>query len=113
MTLSRPMVFTVANLTQFGGGAIIAPSARHDDGLLELVVALRQDVPALLANLARLFDRSLDRVPEVLTRRFHTLIVRRKRPTAIQLDGELVPAGEEVHVSVRPAALSVLVPGEG
>ena len=111
VALARPMVFTVANLTQFGGGAIIAPSAQHDDGLLELVVALRQDVPILLANLVRLFDHSLDRVPEVLTKRFRTLLVRREIPTAIQVDGELVPAGKEVRVSVRPAALSVLVPG--
>ena len=111
ITLAKPMVFTVANLTQFGGGAIIAPSAKHDDGFLELVVALRQDVPILLANLVRLFDRSLDRVPEVLTRRFRSLVVRRERSAPIQLDGELVPAGKEVRVSVQPSALRVLVPG--
>jgi diacylglycerol kinase family enzyme len=105
-----PMVFTVANLTQFGGGARIAPSAKPDDGQLELVVALRQDIPALVANLMRLFDGSIGKIPAVHIQRFKTLHVRRQREAAIQVDGELVRAPVEVDIRVRERALRVLVP---
>lgn len=106
----EPLVCTAANLTQFGGGARIAPSACPDDGALELVVADRKDFPALLAGLPRLFDGTLDRMPEVLTRRFHRLVVERKRSAPIQLDGEWVEAPARVEIAVIPRALRVLAP---
>jgi diacylglycerol kinase family enzyme len=98
---TAPLVFTVANLSEYGGGARIAPRAREDDGQLELVVALRQDLPRLLAGIPRLFDGSLHEMPEVVSRPFRTLKVIRERAAPIQIDGD---------VSVRPRALRVLVP---
>lgn len=109
-TFPRPMVFTIANLSQYGGGARIAPQARSDDGMLELVVVLRQDVPVLIASIGRLFDGSVNELPEVISRRFRTLVVRRSEASEIQIDGELVSAAEEVRVTVLPQALKVLVP---
>ncbi|HPT15698.1 MAG TPA: diacylglycerol kinase family lipid kinase [Kiritimatiellia bacterium] len=107
-----PIIFTLANLTQYGGGAQIAPQARSDDGQMEMVVVLRQDLPLVLVNVARLFNGTLDRLPQVLTRRFRTLTVRRRHATPIQLDGELVDAGAEVEIRLLPQTLSVLVPEE-
>jgi diacylglycerol kinase (ATP) len=110
MRFKAPMICTVANLSQFGGGAKIAPNARANDDHLELVIALRQDLAKLIANIGRLFDGSLQTIPEVQSFRFKDLIVRRSRATPIQIDGELVEAGAEVHVSVESAKLKVLVP---
>jgi len=110
MTFRDALVFTIANLTQYGGGARIAPDARSDDGRLELVVALRQDVPKLVANIGRLFDGTLNRIPEVVSRRFVTMTANRARPAPIQIDGELVSAPGEVKFGVIPGGLRVLVP---
>lgn len=109
-TFSDPILFTVANLTQYGGGAQIAPRARPDDGLMELVVALRPDLPLLLINIARLFNGTLDELPQVATRRFRQLDLHRAKATPIQLDGELVDAGRDVQIRLLPQALAVLVP---
>ena len=109
-TFSDPILFTVANLTQYGGGAQIAPKARPDDGLMELVVALRPDLPLLLINIARLFNGTLDELPQVATRRFRQLDLHRAKATPIQLDGELVDAGRDVQIRLLPQALAVLVP---
>jgi YegS/Rv2252/BmrU family lipid kinase len=105
-----PVIFTVANLSQYGGGAKIAPRARADDGYLELVVTRRQDMAKLIANIGRLFDGTIARLPEVVTHRFKEMEVFRERAAPIQMDGELVDAPSRVHVSVRPASLKVLVP---
>jgi diacylglycerol kinase (ATP) len=112
MNLPDPIVVTVANLTQFGGGAQVAPSAEADDGYLELVVLRRKDVPRALPQLPRLFDGSLQQIREVEFRRFRTLTVNREEATPIQIDGELVDAGTTVEVAVAPGALNVLVPQE-
>ncbi len=105
-----PLVFTVANLTQYGGGARIAPRAREDDGMLELVVVPRSVVPAALAGIGKLFDGTLDDSAGIITRRFQRLLVKRRGPAPIQLDGELVDAPATVAVEVRPLALNVLIP---
>jgi YegS/Rv2252/BmrU family lipid kinase len=105
-----PMIFTVANLTQYGGGAKIAPHAEPNDGLLELVVLPRQDVAQLLTSLPRLYDGTLLQLPDLFSRRFRDLTIRRAQPAPIQLDGELLDAGTTVHISVLPQALTVLVP---
>jgi diacylglycerol kinase family enzyme len=110
LSFPNPVIFTAANLTQYGGGAQIAPQARADDGLMEMVVVLRQDLPFLLVNIGRLFNGTLDRLPQVLTRRFRTLAVRRRSAAPIQLDGELVEAGRAVEIRLLPQALVVLVP---
>ncbi len=110
VSFARPLVFTVANLTQFGGGARIAPQAREDDGCLELVVIESRDAARAIANVGRLFDGTLDTLPGVVTRRFRSLAVHRESAAVIQVDGELADAGALVEVGVRPRALQVLIP---
>ncbi len=108
--LRRPILFTVGNLSGWGGGARIADDASEDDGLLELCAARQVDAPILLAHIAEVFEGGLKDVPRVIFRRFRELVIHRQDPHPIQLDGELVEAGRELCVSVRPNALRVLVP---
>ena len=105
-----PVLFTIANLTQYGGGAMIAPHAKEDDGKLELVVGLQRDFALILANLPRLFDGSINRFPRIISRSSEAMTIRRVNPVPIQVDGEVVEAPEVIEVSVKPGALKVLVP---
>ena len=107
---SAPILFTIANLTQYGGGAQIAPRARPDDGLMELVVVQRPDLPVTLMNIARLFNGTIDQLPQIATRRFRQMDLHRTKPTPIQMDGELVEAGRDVEIRLLPKALTVLAP---
>ena len=110
LEFDRPLVFTVANLTQYGGGALIAPRACPDDGLLELVVISRRDAPKMISSLPRLFTGTFDQAKPVRTHQFQKLEVQRSLPAPIQVDGELVDAPAQVTVNVLPRALTVLVP---
>lgn len=105
-----PIVFTAANLTQFGGGARIAPEANAQDGRLELVVVLRRDTVQALAGLARLFDGTISKLSAVQTRSFRRLSVRRGRAAPVQIDGELLPPERELQIEVLDRKLTVLVP---
>ena len=108
--IEDPLVCTIANLTQYGGGAQIAPNAQADDGHLQLVTLRQRDLPWIVPMLGKLFDGTIDSLKEIKTRSFTTLTVRRKEAGPMQLDGELVAAPAEVKISVRPRALNVLVP---
>ena len=110
LNFSDVLVFTIANLTQYGAGAQIAPHAKADDGYLELVIALRQDTPKMIANIGRLFNGTIKKIPEVIFKRFQSLSVKRPIAASIQIDGELVNAPTDVKVRVIPKALKVLVP---
>ena len=105
-----PVVFTIANLTQYGGGAVISRDAEPDDGMLDLVVARKQDVPVLAANIHRLLNGAIAEMPRVVYRRFRSLTATRANATQIQIDGELVDAPQELRVIATPQCLDVLVP---
>jgi len=113
ITIEDPLLCTIANLTQYGGGAQIAPNAKPDDGKLQLVTLRQKDLHWIIPILGKLFDGTLDRLDQIKTRSFTDLIVRRAEAGPMQLDGELLQAPAEVHITVRPCALQVLVPRQG
>jgi diacylglycerol kinase (ATP) len=109
-TIENPMLFTAANLTQYGGGARIAPTAKADDGLLQLVTLTQKDLPWVLPLLGRVFDGTFDQIRRIETKSFRALTVRRSNPGPMQLDGELIETEADVEIRVRHRALKVLVP---
>jgi diacylglycerol kinase family enzyme len=108
--IEDPMLFTAANLTQYGGGAMIAPGASADDGLLQLVTLRKRDLPWVLPMLGSVFNGTIDRLDRIGTHSFETMVVSRKTAGPMQLDGELIQAPAEVRICVHPRALKVLVP---
>lgn len=112
IAFDEPLIMTVANLTQYGGGAIIAPGAKADDGQLEFVCALYRDMPWILANLGRLFDGSLQDSGRLVSRSARSIKVKREKPGPIQVDGELMDAGADIDVSVIASGLKVVVPSK-
>lgn len=110
MTAQKPIVLTVANLTQYGGGAQIAPDASPIDGTLELVEVPDIDPVTFVTQVRRLFDGSIKEIEQVRTRSFKKMIVKRERAGAVQVDGELLKKGKEFVIEVRPLALEIIVP---
>ena len=110
ITIEDPQLCTIANLTQYGGGAQIAPGAKADDGQLQLVTIRRKHFSKVVPLIGKMFDGTLDRAKEIETDSFQTLTVTRQNEGPMQLDGELLSAPAEVHIRVQPRALNVLVP---
>jgi len=105
-----PLLCTIANLTQYGGGAKIAPGAKSDDGKLQLITIRRSDFPKVIPMIGKVFDGKIHQIRGIETQSFQTLTVRREKEGPMQLDGELLSAPAEVHIRVQPRALNVLVP---
>ena len=105
-----PLLCTIANLTQYGGGAKIAPGAKSDDGKLQLITIRRSDFPKVIPMIGKVFDGKIHQIRGIETQSFQTLTVRREKEGPMQLDGELLSAPADVQIRVQPRALNILVP---
>jgi diacylglycerol kinase (ATP) len=103
-------VLTVANSSQYGNDARIAPLASLRDGLLD-VCSLRQ-VPALSIPdvVQKLFLGRLDQCSHLVARRGRVIRITRERGGAAHIDGEPLELSRELRVEVRPRSLNVLIP---
>jgi diacylglycerol kinase (ATP) len=108
-TESRAILVTVANSAQFGNGARIAPGARVDDGLLDLVVVEERSRWQTLWNVRRLFTGTIDRMPGCVIRRVARATIESERPMVYHVDGEPVEGGTRLRVRVHPGALRIAV----
>jgi diacylglycerol kinase family enzyme len=101
---------TVANSDQYGNHARLAPGARVNDGLLDLVSVGPLGFFTALPLLARLFLGTFDRSPRVYHLRGARFVVRRSAPGLIHTDGETHETGAAVEIAVRPLSLRLVVP---
>ena len=98
-------LLSFANGRQWGNGALIAPQARLDDGLLDAVLVQTQSRATILRAVPSLFTGTIERVRGVTIRRVRAARVSADRPLAMHIDGETVECGETLTVRVHPLAL--------
>ena len=101
----------VANTRQYGSHALIAPRARPDDGLLELVVVPALSAPAILWQSHRLFAGTLQRLKGVRTHSVRAGAIAAAAPLTFHVDGEVVSGSRSLTVNVHARALALRVPG--
>ena len=106
----RALLVEVANGRQYGYGAVIAPHARLDDGLLDLVSVDAIGRARTALGLWRLFNGTVDRHPYVHCSRVGGVTISADRPLRFHVDGEAVQGGCTLSATVLPKALRVRVP---
>ena len=108
-TLSAFLV-ALANCREYGNGAVIAPRARPDDGLLELICVPARSWSWLLLRSFRLFAGTVDRLPGIRCLSGTTVELTAERPLAFHVDGEVYAGGHRLRARVMPSSLRVRVP---
>lgn len=106
----KALIVALANTRQYGNRAVIAPLARPDDGLLEVVVIPPLSLLSTLWHARRLFTSSVHQIPGVRMRSVRGGAIAADQPMTFHLDGEVVTAAETLSIAVRPGALAVRVP---
>jgi YegS/Rv2252/BmrU family lipid kinase len=98
-----------ANSGVYGGGMRLAPHARLDDGLLDIIAI--EDVSKLrfLANLPKVFKGTHVRLPSVKVLRAAEVTISADRPFTLYADGDPI-AELPVRVRALPGAVRVLMP---
>lgn len=97
------------NSGRYGGGMLLAPDARLDDGLLDVVLIGAHSKRHFLRTMPRVFRGTHVNHPAVRVLRARELHVDADRPLTVYADGD--PIGDTpVTIRVVPHALRVLAP---
>jgi diacylglycerol kinase family enzyme len=106
------MVVAFANAPTYGGGILIAPHARLDDGKLEICVVEAMAKTRLLRLFPSVFSGRHLHLPEVRYFQADRLRIETEKPSEVYADGEYA-GSTPVEVTVERAALKVIVPSRG
>lgn len=108
--LAAPAMLLFACLGRYcGGGMLVAPEARADDGALDLVLIRHMPLLSVLRALPRLFDGRIASHPEVRAWRCGALEIEAPAGAALEADGELVGRAP-AKIGVLPRAVGIVVP---
>jgi diacylglycerol kinase (ATP) len=103
------LLVAIANLSQYGSNAVIAPGARPDDGLLDVIVVGRRGVVGRIGIVARAFGGTVPEAPGVTRLAATRVVIRADQPILFHVDGEPHEGGSTVDARIRPAAIRVRV----
>jgi YegS/Rv2252/BmrU family lipid kinase len=106
--LRSRLLLTLLALGPFcGGGMRLAPAARTDDGLLDVVLVEPLRLPRELLRLGRLFDGRLPEERFVRQALARNVRIETSPPAAVQADGQLV-GHTPVVATLLPRAIMML-----
>ncbi len=104
-----PLVATVTNGRQYGGGAIINPDAIIDDGFIEVVIVEKRNIFKLLKKLPTLFNSRILENDFVKTFKSKNFTIFIENGWVYHLDGEdYIAESGKLEVSVMEKALRVI-----
>jgi len=108
----RALLVAFVNGRQYGGGAVLVPGARLDDGLLDVVVIEEASALELAWNATRLFTGTIAGYRRYRHLPAARVVLTAAVPVAHHRDGEPEAPSTRMEASVAPRALRILVPRE-
>ena len=101
---------TVANASQFGNNAYIAPNADVTDGMLDVTII--SPFPKYLSPSfgVKLFNKKLGRSKYVEMFRIRQLTIERSNSGFVHFDGEPSTMDKELTFKIQPLGLKVFIP---
>jgi YegS/Rv2252/BmrU family lipid kinase len=109
---TRTVMLTVANGHREGGGFIVAPDAKLDDGQFDILHAGNLSLLRTLCYAPRLTRGDIPRHPEILTCHCQSVTLEADHPLIVHIDGEFFARPEDavrrVEIRLLPQSLAVV-----
>jgi diacylglycerol kinase (ATP) len=106
----KAMMITCANSNQYGFNTVISPTAKINDGLID--VCIIEKIPVVETPLLSilLFLKKIDSSKhiEIIKTSEITIIQTKKRPAHV--DGDPIVSGKKINIRVNKKSLNVIVP---
>lgn len=103
-------VVSVANSSQYGNNAHIAPNASITDGLLDVCIIKEFPIYKIPVLAYHMLNASADQSNMVEIIQGREIRIQRKSNDAIHIDGEPFFMGKEINVSIAPLSLNIITP---
>lgn len=108
--VAEPLLLTVANTGQWGGGAFISPGARVDDGLLDFCVVPKTGIFKTLELGYKVMKGRVESYKGFQCIRGTEAVIKGRKATYAHVDGEPFDFEGDIPVSILPSSLRVLAP---
>lgn len=106
----KAFVISVANSSQYGNNAHIAPTASVTDGLLDVCIVKEFPMYKLPVLAYEMLSSKTDNSKLVEIIKGKNINISRVKEDAIHIDGEPFFMGTEIAVSVNPLSLNIITP---
>ncbi|MFC1521231.1 diacylglycerol/lipid kinase family protein [Elusimicrobiota bacterium] len=110
---TSPMLVSIANSKQYGSNAIVAPTAKMNDGIMSIVIFQKMSIPQFLFYVPFLFMGAITKCPHVKEITASKCTIRLPKPLPYHTDGECYTDNATLEFKVLPKALRVLSPTIG
>lgn len=106
----KALFISFANSNQFGYNTEVAPKAQLDDGLLDICIVKKVPLPMVFWTAQLLFTKQFEKSMYVQTIQAKDIKVFNNQGGWVNVDGEPMKLGEELHLKILPQSLRVIVP---
>jgi YegS/Rv2252/BmrU family lipid kinase len=106
----KMFLLAIANSTQFGNNAFIAPAASTSDGLADLTIVRKMPLLKMPGFALKVFSKSVYQSPYAERFEASELSISSNDDIALHIDGEPAGAAKEFHVKVVRNAFKMIVP---
>lgn len=105
----HPIVLSIANAPQYGNGAIIAPHAKPDDGVLDFCILSSLSAVRAILNMQKLFNGTIDQLDEMQIYQSPAGEILRENGGYIHTDGDHHLEERSLKIKVLPHHLSLAI----
>ena len=106
----KAYVVSIANSSQYGNNAHIAPSASVADGLLDVCIVKEFPMIKLPVLAYEMIAAKTDQSKMVKIIKGKNIHIERVEEGPIHIDGEPLFMGKEIKVSILPLSLNIIIP---
>ncbi|NNN02062.1 MAG: diacylglycerol kinase family lipid kinase [Acidimicrobiaceae bacterium] len=108
----RASCVLLGQMGTLAGGVVAFPTAKPDDGLLEIGVVTAETRADWLRVFTRMVVGRADRSPLTQMTQGHNVKIKLDRPTIYELDGGVRKKTKRLTASIQPLAITICVPQE-
>lgn len=105
----KAFLVSVANASQYGNNAYIAPQASMSDGLLDVIIMEPFDILEASHVAFEMFNKTIDKYQKIKTFKAKRILIHRKRAGVIHFDGDPIMADADIEVKVINKGIKVVV----
>ena len=105
----KAFLISVANASQYGNDAYIAPKASMSDGFLDVVIMEPFDILDAPQVGLDLMNKTLDKSSKIRSFRAKDIHITRTNPGVIHYDGDPIMAGKDIHVQLKSKGIRIVI----
>lgn len=105
----KAFLISVANASQYGNDAYIAPQASMRDGLMDVIIMEPFDMLEAAQVSIDMFNKTLDKNSKIKTFRSKHIVIHRTEPGVVHYDGDPIMTDADVDIMIKEKGIRVVV----